>query len=210
MSRPGSPQERAPYFDDAYCAVCKCSHCQYLSSSSCPKCTCASCIDQPEAAYDPADDDQKPARKVAKSRGGRSAVFDTPKKRAKTASQTPTDSRNLAIEAAKSAAPYTMPPGVSRCCLVSLRYAEADCLQTCHILPRSLQPEILTALERAWNLPSQTLNIHSRYNMITLTPELHASFDKGSWALVPLSTHLLYRFLNYKHPITALQKRPNL
>ncbi|KAF8963179.1 hypothetical protein BDZ97DRAFT_1920064 [Flammula alnicola] len=104
--------------------------------------------------------------------------------------------RRRADEAAIRAITFRVPPGLLQFCLVSLRFAEADCVETCRVVPTTISEDHLEKLEFAWGLHYGTLYLNSRYNLMSLTRQLRKSFDLGSWALVPLDCDHLMSLLS--------------
>ncbi|KAG2011148.1 hypothetical protein CC2G_011297 [Coprinopsis cinerea AmutBmut pab1-1] len=76
------------------------------------------------------------------------------------------------------------------CCLVT-NCSSYCSVELCHIVPRSLGDEQLTALECNWGMQWRTLNLDTRYNLIHLEPGLHRLLDKRRWHLLPETSIIL-------------------
>ncbi|KAF9803639.1 hypothetical protein IEO21_09609 [Rhodonia placenta] len=57
-------------------------------------------------------------------------------------------------------------------------------VQQCHVLPRATKSDMLTALEWWWDI--EELSVDSRHNQVFLRADLHALWDRGYIAIMPM------------------------
>jgi len=67
-------------------------------------------------------------------------------------------------------------------CLVTLATFPVE---HCHILPRATKLQDTYKLEKAWGIQFGHLNPQTTANVLYLTADMHAMFDRGHWALLP-------------------------
>ncbi|KAF9478971.1 hypothetical protein BDN70DRAFT_879371 [Pholiota conissans] len=197
---------RASAVDSEYCRFCDCPVCSTTRDRGyCPTCGCSKCApsekDQESKDKDyenPEDDNPKRKRSKVETLKNSRDLPATPSRRGihgSVASSLAT-ARAHTDTAALQAAGITE-PGIMRFCLVTFGSTAADCLETCHLVPRALDEDNYAKLEFAWGYKYDGLHLHTRHNLITLNASLHASFDKGCWALVPLDISILDRMSDF-------------
>ncbi|KAJ6528018.1 hypothetical protein B0H19DRAFT_1243091 [Mycena capillaripes] len=107
-------------------------------------------------------------------------------------------------KASHSARPYSTPDGRSqassvgrrakekltalsggRICLMTRESAPEVSIEAAHLLPRSVTAQLLTRLEFSWGLRWKQLHIDSTRNLLYIRVDMHRSFDKNGWFLLP-------------------------
>ncbi|TRM63444.1 hypothetical protein BD626DRAFT_456798 [Schizophyllum amplum] len=63
-------------------------------------------------------------------------------------------------------------------------------LQIGHVADRATCIAHLRAIEIAFGLEPEEMNLDTRPNLIFLTPDMHASFDRGLWIILPMKSVL--------------------
>ncbi|KAH7884773.1 hypothetical protein F5I97DRAFT_1499981 [Phlebopus sp. FC_14] len=96
----------------------------------------------------------------------------TPRVRSKPGTSTPTEQKDRAREAA---------PHQGRCLITNLNEA----IQICHVVPKKTTKDVMKKLEDAWDMPEQSFNLHTRFNLFPLRADWHFLFDNCKWMLVP-------------------------
>ncbi|KAG5722549.1 hypothetical protein E4T56_gene2929 [Termitomyces sp. T112] len=54
-----------------------------------------------------------------------------------------------------------------------------------HLLPHYVNDDLLSRLEYSWKMPWGTLNVNTSSNIMCLSADMRALFDKGHWLLTP-------------------------
>ncbi|KAH7884846.1 hypothetical protein F5I97DRAFT_1509676 [Phlebopus sp. FC_14] len=85
---------------------------------------------------------------------------------------TPTEQKDRARKAA---------PHQGRCLITNLNEA----IQICHVVPKRTTKDVMKKLEDAWDMPEQSFNLHTRFNLFPLRADWHFLFDNCKWMLVP-------------------------
>ncbi|KAJ7137188.1 hypothetical protein C8R44DRAFT_768594 [Mycena epipterygia] len=118
-------------------------------------------------------------------------------------------------EASHPARPYSTPDGRSqassvgrrakekltalsggRICIMTRESAPEVSIEAAHLLPRSTTGKLLTKLEFSWGLRWKQLHIDSTRNLLYIRVDIHRSFDKNGWFLLP-EPDILQIILNY-------------
>ncbi|KZP32848.1 hypothetical protein FIBSPDRAFT_1036478 [Athelia psychrophila] len=93
----------------------------------------------------------------------------------------------------KKALIRTAAPRGGRCMVENI--AEEVSVEFVYCIPRSLSWhhwKTMDNLEWWWNIPKNTLNLDTRYNIFPLASGLHGLFDKHEWLLLPEENTINY------------------
>ncbi|EED84323.1 predicted protein [Postia placenta Mad-698-R] len=96
----------------------------------------------------------------------------TPSRRVRRKTAITKDARQRAVDASQN----------EGACIISGMKDKS--VQQCHVLPRATKADVLTALEWWWDI--EELSVDSRHNQVFLRADLHALWDRGYVAIIPM------------------------